>query len=48
MFNSQLFDFTTGWIYVFGVGTAGGMVMKAYGVGRAGSGPPPMTIGREE
>ena len=28
MFNSQLFDFTTGWIYVFGVGVAGGMVMK--------------------
>ena len=27
-FNSQLFDFTTGWIYVFGVGVAGGMVMK--------------------
>ncbi len=29
MFNSQLFDFTTGWIYVFGVGVAGGMVMKS-------------------
>jgi O-antigen ligase len=27
-FNSQLFDFTTGWVYVFGVGVAGGMVMK--------------------
>ena len=47
MFNSQLFDFTTGWIYVFGVGTAGGMVMKAYAVGRAGSGSA-MTIRREE
>jgi O-antigen ligase len=30
-FNSQLFDFTTGWIYVFGVGVAGGMVMKERG-----------------
>jgi O-antigen ligase len=28
-FNSQLFDFTTGWIYVFGVGVAGGMVMRS-------------------
>lgn len=28
LFNSQLFDFTTGWIYAFGVGVAGGMVMK--------------------
>jgi O-antigen ligase len=28
LFNSQLFDFTTGWIYVLGVGVAGGMVMK--------------------
>jgi len=29
LFNSQLFDFTSGWIYVFGVGVAGGMVMKS-------------------
>lgn len=28
MFNSQLFDFTQGWIYVFGVGVAGGVVMR--------------------
>ena len=27
LFNSHLFDFTEGWIYVFGVGIAGGMVM---------------------
>jgi len=34
LFNSHLFDFTEGWIYVFGVGIAGGMVMRA----RRGSG----------
>ena len=28
MFNSHLFDFTHGWIYVFGVGTAGGIVLR--------------------
>jgi O-antigen ligase len=26
--NSHLFDFTQGWLYVFGVGVAGGMVLK--------------------
>ena len=25
LFNSTLFDFTTGWLYVIGVGIAGGM-----------------------
>ena len=29
MFNSQLFDFTQGWIYVFGVGIAGGIVLRS-------------------
>jgi O-antigen ligase len=29
LFNSHLFDFHEGWMYVLGVGTAGGMVMKA-------------------
>jgi O-antigen ligase len=29
MFNSQLSDFTTGWIYVLGVGVTGGMLTKA-------------------
>jgi hypothetical protein len=29
MFNSQLSDFTTGWIYVFGVGVTCGMLTKA-------------------
>ena len=28
LFNSHLFDFTEGWVYVFGVGVAGGMVLK--------------------
>ena len=28
LFNSHLFDFLQGWIYVVGVGVAGGMVLK--------------------
>ena len=28
LFNSHLFDFTQGWIYVFGVGVAGGTVLR--------------------
>ncbi len=28
LFNSHLFDFTQGWIYVFGVGVAGGMILR--------------------
>ena len=28
LFNSHLFDFLQGWTYVFGVGVAGGMVLK--------------------
>jgi O-antigen ligase len=27
-FNSHLFDFTQGWLYVFGVGVAGGMALR--------------------
>jgi O-antigen ligase len=26
--NSHLFDFTEGWLYVFGVGVAGGMALR--------------------
>ena len=33
LFNSHLFDFHEGWMYVLGVGVAGGMVLK----GRAGA-----------
>jgi len=29
LFNSHLFDFVQGWIYVVGVGVAGGIVSKA-------------------
>jgi len=28
LFNSHLFDFSHGWLYVFGVGVAGGMALK--------------------
>jgi O-antigen ligase len=28
LFNSHLFDFTSGWLYVFGVGVAGGMMLR--------------------
>jgi len=28
LFNSELFDFTEGWLYVFGVGVAGGTVLR--------------------
>lgn len=30
LFNSHLFDFTQGWIYVFGVGVLGGMVLRKH------------------
>jgi O-antigen ligase len=30
LFNSHLFDFTSGWLYVFGVGVAGGMVLRQH------------------
>ena len=29
LFNSHLFDFFHGWLYVFGVGIVGGMVLRA-------------------
>jgi len=29
LFNSHLFDFFHGWLYVFGVGVLGGMVLRA-------------------
>ena len=31
LFNSHLFDFSQGWLYVFGVGVAGGAVLKKRG-----------------
>ena len=36
LFNSHLFDFSQGWLYVFGVGVLGGAVLRetgAYGIG---------------
>ena len=29
LFNSHLFDFSEGWLYVFGVGVIGGMMLRA-------------------
>jgi len=29
LFNSHLFDFGEGWLYVFGVGLTGGMMLRA-------------------
>jgi hypothetical protein len=29
LFNSHLFDFGEGWLYVFGVGLTGGMMLHA-------------------
>jgi hypothetical protein len=31
LFNSHLFDFSQGWLYVFGVAVAGGTVLKQRG-----------------
>ncbi len=35
LFNSHIFDFHEGWMYVLGVGVAGGMVLKARAAGEA-------------
>jgi hypothetical protein len=35
LFNSHLFDFHEGWMYVLGVGVAGGIVLKASGAAGA-------------
>jgi O-antigen ligase len=39
LFNSHLFDFQEGWIYVLGVGVAGGMVLRARSDGGLGREP---------
>ncbi|HXI08773.1 MAG TPA: O-antigen ligase family protein [Bradyrhizobium sp.] len=39
LFNSHLFDFHEGWIYVLGVGVAGGMVLRARCRGTQSAGP---------
>jgi O-antigen ligase len=43
LFNSHLFDFTQGWIYVFGVGVIGGMVLHGRSQDKE---PPPFADGR--
>ncbi|HZR76144.1 O-antigen ligase family protein [Bradyrhizobium sp.] len=35
LFNSHIFDFHEGWMYVLGVGIAGGVVLKASGTSKA-------------
>jgi O-antigen ligase len=37
LFNSHLFDFTQGWIYVFGVGVAGGMILRRRATAKSGA-----------
>ena len=36
LFNSHLFDFTQGWIYVIGVGVAGGMILRRRAAAESG------------
>jgi hypothetical protein len=36
VFNSHLFDFVQGWIYVFGLGVAGGIVLQQRPTTQAG------------
>jgi O-antigen ligase len=38
--NSHLFDFTSGWLYVFGVGVAGGMLLRQRDVASASAANP--------
>jgi O-antigen ligase len=47
LFNSYLFEFTLGWIYIFGVGMLGGMMLRQRGVaGAPDSGVAPGREGR--
>jgi O-antigen ligase len=39
LFNSHIFDFHEGWMYVLGVGVAGGMVLKARSAGKTVDAP---------
>jgi O-antigen ligase len=40
LFNSHLFDFNQGWVYVFGVGVAGGIALKHRSAGRTADAAP--------
>jgi O-antigen ligase len=42
LFNSHLFDFTQGWLYAFGVGIAGGIMLREHAAGA-----PKYHVGRE-
>ena len=46
LFNSHLFDFHEGWMYVLGVGVAGGMVLRARAA-RRGRGTDPASSGHD-
>ena len=37
LFNSFMFDFTEGWLYVLGVGVAAGMILRQFNAVRAGA-----------
>jgi len=41
LFNSHLFDFAQGWVYVFGVGVAGGMALKHQLTAKSAAASPP-------
>jgi O-antigen ligase len=44
LFNSFLFDFTEGWLYVIGFGVAAGMFLRERDAARAGSAAKPATV----
>jgi hypothetical protein len=46
LFNSHLFDFHEGWMYVLGVGVAGGMVIKTSSREAASGAGSPLNHGR--
>jgi O-antigen ligase len=41
LFNSHLFDFTSGWLYVFGVGVVGGLIMRQRDAAATSAARPP-------
>ena len=46
LFNSFLFDFTEGWLYVIGFGVAAGMVLRQRDAARAGAKTDAATVPR--
>jgi O-antigen ligase len=43
LLNSHLFDFHEGWVYVLGVGVAGGMVARAQRLSKGEATPEPVS-----